>query len=72
MNATTLLEATPANLRTLRTEAGLSQNALAELVYLSGFARISDWERGKRPIDPARWELLLVKLDKHRAFKRKT
>jgi transcriptional regulator with XRE-family HTH domain len=60
----------PEALRELREAAGLSQTALAKLVYLSGPSRISDWEHGKHPIDPARWELLLVKLGRHPSFKK--
>jgi transcriptional regulator with XRE-family HTH domain len=56
-------------LRELREEAGLSQTALAKMVHLSGPSRVSDWECGKHPIDPARWELLLIKLGKHHAFR---
>lgn len=56
-------------LRELRAEAGLSQTAIARMVHLSGPSRVSDWECGKHPIDPARWELLLIKLGKHREFR---
>jgi transcriptional regulator with XRE-family HTH domain len=56
-------------LRELREEAGLSQKALAKLIHLSGPSRVCDWELGKHPIDPARWELLLIKLGKHREFR---
>lgn len=57
-----LPEPTPAKLRELREAADLSQTALAHLIYLSGPSRVSDWEHGKHPIDPARWELLCIKL----------
>jgi DNA-binding transcriptional regulator YiaG len=63
-----MMEATAANLRALRREHRLSQMELAGLVHLSGAARISDWERGVHPIDPARWELLLIKLHRHTVF----
>lgn len=67
---TASLEPAPDVLRELREAAGLSQTALAELIHLSGPSRISDWEHGKHPIDPARWELLLVKLGQHPKFKK--
>ena len=63
-----MLEMTPDNLRALRAEFGLSQGELAELVHMSGFTRISDWERGRHPINAACWELLLIKLGRHREF----
>lgn len=63
------LSAAPDTLRELRTEAGVSQTMIAKMVHLSGPSRVSDWEKGKHPIDPARWELLLIKLGKHNDFK---
>lgn len=63
------LDPNPDMLRELRAAAGLSQTAIAKMVHLSGPSRVSDWELGKHPIDPARWELLLIKLGKHREFR---
>lgn len=60
----------PENLRTLRAESGMSQTEMAKRLHLSGPSRISDWECGKYPIDPARWELLLIVLGEHPDFKR--
>jgi DNA-binding transcriptional regulator YiaG len=66
---TPLLEPTPDNLRQLREETHLSQKAVALLIHLSAFNRVSDWERERHPIDPARWELLLIKTGRHPDFK---
>ncbi len=66
-----LLEATPENLTMLRFVLKVSQKEVADMLHLSGASRISDWERGRHPIDPARWELLLIKLNRHPGFKAK-
>ena len=62
-------EPSPDLLRELRESEGLSQSALAQLVYLSGPSRVSDWEHSKHPIDPARWELFLIKIGRHPHFR---
>ena len=66
------VEMTPDNLRALRLDAGLSQAQLAQMVHLSSYVRVSDWERGRHPIDPARWHLLLILLGKEKVRTPKT
>jgi len=63
------LDPKPDTLRELREAAGMSQTEIARIVHLSGPSRVSDWEHGKHPIDPARWELLLIYLGKHPKFR---
>lgn len=56
------LEPTPENLHALRVEAELTQAQAAALVHLGDKTRWSEYERGARAIDPARWELFLIKV----------
>lgn len=51
-----------------REAAGLNQEQAAELVYLSSFTRWSEYERGVRNIDAARFELFQIKTGQHREF----
>ena len=52
-----------------RTSAGLTQAQAAEMVHLGSFKRWSEYERGTQAIDPARWELFLIKCGKHELYK---
>ena len=56
---------TPAEILKARQTAGLSQSAAAALVHLGSGMRWSEYERGTRNIDPARWELFLLLTDQH-------
>lgn len=56
---------TPAEILQARTAAGLSQSSAATLVHLSSGLRWSEYERGVRNIDPARWELFLLLTGQH-------
>ena len=56
---------TPAEILKARHTAGLSQSAAAALVHLGSGMRWSEYERGTRNIDPARWELFLLLTDQH-------
>jgi len=53
---------TAKNILAVRTRAGLSQTAAAKLVYLGSGSRWSEYERGARQMDRARWELFLLKI----------
>jgi hypothetical protein len=59
---------TPANIRAARTAVDLTQAEAAELVYLGSAVRWSEYERGAQGIDPARWELFLIKTGQHAEF----
>lgn len=59
------MDATPENIKAARLAAGLNQADAAALVYLGHLARWSEAERGVAPMDPARWELFLVKVGQH-------
>jgi len=48
-----------------RLKAGKTQPEAAEMVGLQSFQRWSEIERGVRPIDPAKWELFLLKTGLH-------
>lgn len=52
-------------IQSVRKSAGLSQAKAAEMVYLSGGFRWSEYERGIRSPDAARWELFLIKVGLH-------
>lgn len=56
---------TPTEILKARQAAGLSQSAAAALVHLSSGLRWSEYERGVRNIDPARWELFLLLTCQH-------
>lgn len=60
---------TPAEIADKRQRTGLTQPEAAELVYLSDGTRWSEYERGVRPIEPARWELFLIKTGQHRMYR---
>lgn len=55
----------PNEIADARKRAGLSQAAAASLVHLGSKSRWYEYESGYRPIDPARWELFLLKTDQH-------
>lgn len=52
---------TPAEIRTAREAAGLSQSQAGDLIY-SGLRSWQHWEAGERRMHPALWELFLLKL----------
>jgi hypothetical protein len=54
-------EATPERVLKHREKVGLTQAQAAEVVYLSGYQRWHEYEKGVRSIDKARWELFLLK-----------
>lgn len=45
--------------------AGMSQGQAAELTHLGSVARWSEYERGVRNMDAARYELFLIKTNQH-------
>jgi hypothetical protein len=53
---------TPAEITASREAAGLTQAQAAELVHLGAQPRWAEYENGLRPIDLARWELFLIKI----------
>ena len=53
------------NILAVRTRAGMSQTDAANLVYLGSGSRWSEYERGARQMDRARWELFLLKVHQH-------
>lgn len=55
----------PDQVRAARLRAGLTQEQAAYLVHLSSAVRWSEYERGVRQIDPARWELFLLLTNQH-------
>jgi hypothetical protein len=48
-------------IRAVRRAAQVSQSKAAAMVHLSSGVRWSEYERGTRNIDLARWELFLLK-----------
>lgn len=56
---------TPGEIAAARQAAGLSQAQAAELVGLSDKARWSEYERGARSPDAARWALFLLATGQH-------
>jgi transcriptional regulator with XRE-family HTH domain len=48
-----------------RERAGINQTEAAKLVHLSSFTRWSEYERGERNIDSARFELFQIKTGQH-------
>lgn len=64
---TDIISPTPTDVSAAREAAGLSQAAAAELVHLGSAMRWSEYERGVRTIDTARWELFLLKTGQHPA-----
>lgn len=63
-----MIEPTPDAIRMAREAAALTQAEAAELVYLGAAKRWSEYERGAQAMDPARWELFLVKIGLHPGF----
>lgn len=51
--------------REARDIAGVSQMLAAELAHLGSVARWSEYERGLRNMDSARFELFLIKTNQH-------
>lgn len=64
-----ILPPTPENIRAARIDAELTQAQAAALVHLGDATRWSEYERGVNPIDPARWELFIVKVGLSRAYR---
>lgn len=60
---------TPEGVAAIRERTGLTQAGAAELVYLTRLETWSEYERGVRPIEPARWELFLIKTGQHRMYR---
>lgn len=60
---------TPAEIAAARAAAGHTQEQAARLVGLSRRDRWSELETGKRPMDPARWELYLLLTDQHPTYR---
>lgn len=56
---------TPDAVHVSRVAAGISQAQAAALVHLGSAMRWSDYERGVRSIDLARWELWLLRVGQH-------
>jgi putative transcriptional regulator len=50
----------PMNITQARKQAGLTQTQAAELIY-KGLRTWQQWERGDRDMDPALFELFLLK-----------
>jgi putative transcriptional regulator len=55
----------PADVFAARKAAGLTQTEAAASVYLGGYYRWSEYESGRERMDPARFELFLVKHGLH-------
>jgi DNA-binding transcriptional regulator YiaG len=53
---------TPTQLKTARSNAGLSQKQAAELCHVT-LAGYQHWEYGKRKMSPATWELFKIKTE---------
>mgnify|MGYP002777980811 CR=1 FL=1 len=51
--------------RAARVAAGLTQAQAAQLVHLGSRERWTEYEAGIRTIDPARWELFLLRAGQH-------
>lgn len=68
-NAGMIFEPTPETVRAMREGAELTQGQAAALVHLGQAMRWSEYERGVRPIDPARWELFIIKVGMSRAYR---
>jgi hypothetical protein len=59
---------TPENVQEVRVRAGLTQCQAASMVGLAHAVRWSEIERGKQAMDPARWELFLIKCGRHALY----
>ena len=68
MNGQKKVNVHPAVLRQLRRDAGLTQEAMAQLIYVAR-RTYQDWEHGKAPCHPAFFELLELKVKGIRAEK---
>jgi len=64
-----LKQPSPALITGMRISAGLTQAQAAEMVHLGSFKRWSEYERGVQAIDPARWELFVIKCGEHELYK---
>ena len=62
-----MIAATPDNLRAVRIDAGITQAQAAVLMEMTPIG-VSQYETGRRPIDPARWHLLLIRVGVHPDF----
>ncbi len=60
---------TPDQVLAAREHAGQTQEQAAVVVGLGGGIRWSEYERGVRTIDPARWQLYLLATDQHPEFR---
>lgn len=60
---------TPEQVAQARIAANLTQEQAAELVHLRSGVRWSEYERGARVIDEARWELFLIKTGMHDEYR---
>jgi len=58
------LKPTPVNIARVRLDAGLTQAAAAALVAVHR-TRWAEYESGRSPMDPARWELFLILCGRH-------
>jgi DNA-binding transcriptional regulator YiaG len=56
---------TPQQVRAAREEAGMTQAQAAELVDLNSAVRWSEYERGVRSMEWARWQLFLLLVNQH-------
>ena len=54
-----------------RLASGLTQIEAAAAVHLRSFSRWSEYERGERNMDSARYELFLIKTGQHPEFMRR-
>lgn len=59
---------TPAEIREARRVAGLSQTDAAILIHLGSFSRWSEYERGLRAMDLAKFELFKIKTGQHESY----
>jgi len=60
-----MISPSASDVRKAREAAGLTQAQAAALVHLSSAIRWSEYERGIRNIDPARWEFFLLLTNQH-------
>ena len=51
---------TPTEIKQARKKVGLTQTAAAELIY-KNIRTWQQWEAGDRKMDPAYWELFIIK-----------
>ena len=56
---------TPETITDVRVDAGLTQCQAAEMIGLAHAVCWSEFEAGRCPMDPARWELFLIKVGRH-------